>query len=258
MTEVFVFKHALSDSFRLRRLVVWAFVALILFAISKLFMAVMRGSPDPRDVYLQLSSTLVYRILPLASAIFTSMVISAEVEQKTIVYLLTRPVPRWKLVILRSAATMLVVFLLTTLCAVAVSLAAYGGDFLSNPYLFRDIKAFFVGSMAYGGLFLLMSLMFNRSMILALLFAFVWETSVPNMPGDNYYLSIFSHLQAIAETGGITGSKGFLGFVSGQLQPNLITPSTAWPVMILLIGTTLALSGWWFSNFEYLPREDAE
>ncbi len=95
-------------------------------------------------------------------------------------------------------------------------------------------------------------------MIVCLLFAFGWETSVPNMPGDIYKLSIFSYLQAIAEHPSNEATQGLLGFVTGQLNPNLITSGTAMQVMAVLVAVTLLASAWWFSHFEYVPREDAE
>ena len=62
------------------------------------------------------------------------------------------------------------------LCAVGLSAAVYGGLGLNNPYLLRDLTAVAVGALAYGTLFVLVSLIINRSMVVCLLFAFAWET----------------------------------------------------------------------------------
>ncbi len=209
-----------------------------------------------QEAYSRVSSIFVYHILALVSAIFTTAIISQEVEQRTIVYLLTRPVPRWKLLTLRYAASVIVVAFVGILCAVLSSIGAYHG-FGSNPLLAKDCAALVVGACAYGALFLLVSLMFNRAMIICLLFAFGWETAVPNMPGEMYYLSIYSYLQGIAQHPS-AGDNRLLALLIGGNADNTLTAGTSYFVMAALVVALIALGSWWFTTFEYLPREDAE
>lgn len=256
MSGSYVFKHALSDFVRLKRFGIWVFVAVALFGIAKVFLR-FGTTDDLREMYGLLSSTLVFRVLPLISAVYTTAVIAGEVEQKTIVYLLTRPIPRQQLILFRAAASILVVFALACLSAIAVSVAVFGAGGFSNDLLYRDIAAIAVGSFAYGGLFLALSLLFNRAMIVCLLFAFGWETSVPNMPGDLSMLSIFSYLQAIAQHPQTTVTD-LLGVLSGGLVPNLMSVSRGYQTMIVFSLITFGFAAFWFNRFEYTPREDAE
>jgi ABC-2 type transport system permease protein len=195
--------------------------------------------------------------LALASAIFTTAILSQEVEQRTIVYLLTRPVPRWRLLLTRYAASVIVVALVGAFAAVVTSFGAYGGNFLSNPLLGRDLLALGVGALAYGALFLFVSLLFNRALIICALFAFGWESSIPNLPGDLYRLSVFSYLQAIAEHP-TSGGSGVLALLSGTAGEGGITRTTAFLVLGAMVVGLLLASAWWFTHFEYVPREDAE
>jgi ABC-2 type transport system permease protein len=252
----FLFSYALGDFLRLKRVVVWVLIALFLYVLARVFLWVGPES-SPRDTYATLSGILVFRLLPLASAIFSTGVISQEVEQKTIVYLLTRPVKRSTLLFARSLASITVVAGIGILSAIAVSVAVFGAGALSSDLLYRDMVAIVVGSLAYGSLFVLVSLLINRAMIICLLFAFAWETSVPNMPGEMYKLSITSYLTAIAERPA-SSNDGLLSALSGALNPNTIAASTAWPVMLLLIAFCTVFGAWWFTKFEYVPREDAE
>lgn len=249
--EQAIFGQALSEYLRFRRIWPWIFLGLFCLTLAALWNRLLT-SATPLETYSSVSMILVFRIVALASAIFTTAIISQEVEQRTIVYLLTRPVERWKLLLIRYLASVIVVSLLGILAAGLTAIGAQSTTLLPN-----DAKAIILGAFAYGGLFLLVSLLFNRAMIICLLFAFGWETSVPNMPGDLYRMSIFSHLQAVAAHPADQGPR-FVNFASGGMATNAISEGSGWVVLVVLILVTVCLSAWWFSNFEYVPREDAE
>ncbi len=257
--EAYVFKNAFSEYMRLKRVIVWLLVAGGLFMAARLFLNV-NGGESQEESYSMLSSLLLFRMLPLASAIFSSGVLSQEIEQKTVVYLLTRPIPRPQFLLLRTLASALAVMIMAGASALGLSAAVYGGLGLSNPYLFHDLTAIAVGSLAYGTLFVLISLIVNRSMIVCLLFAFAWETSVPSMPGSVYLLSVSSYLTAIAQrpSPGNAGQNNPFGSLASALGTNTLTPDVGWMAMACLIAFCAIFGAWWFSRSEYLPREDAE
>ncbi len=253
---LFLYQTALRDFMRAKRVLVWA---LLSFGGMGIAFAWKRVSPsaDAQDVYGQVSFIIVFKLLALASAIFSTAIIGQEVEQKTIVYMLTRPIARWQLLISRYLASATVVAFIGVLCAAMVAIACFGPSGLSQGIFLRDCYALVLGALAYGGLFLLISLWFNRAMIICLLFAFGWETSLPNLPGDASMLSIFSYLSAVAAHPSGKDS-GLLALLSGQLGSGTLTATAAVPALIFLIVATVGLSCWWFSHFEYVSREDAE
>jgi ABC-2 type transport system permease protein len=253
--ETAIFGQAIRDHFRFRRILPWVILAVACLLMSNYWHVLQEGA-GAEDAYANVTSIFVYHILALASAILTTSIISQEVEQKTIVYLLTRPVPRWKLISIRYLASSLVTAGVGILCAIFASFGAFH-DLGSNPLLVRDCIALAIGGFAYGALFLLVSLMFNRAMIICLLFAFGWEMAVPNMPGQMYYLSIFSYLQAIAQHPS-TGANKLVALLTGSAGDNTLTSNTAYTVMALFVVVLVVGCAWWFTNFEYLPREDAE
>ena len=252
----YLFTSALREFLRFRRVFVWLIVGAGLFGMAMLFRKVNPEKPLD-EMYAMLSAILVFRVLPLASAIFSTAVVSQEVEQKTIVYLLTRPVPRAQLIAMRGLASVVVVALVAFVSAVVVSASVYGAGAFANPLLWRDLKAIVIGAAAYGSLFIFISLLVNRAMIVCLLFAFAWETSVPNMPGSMYYLSITSYLTAIAERPA-AASGDIMQLLAGSLNENTMTVAVAIPAMLLLIGVCSFAAMAWFTKFEYVPREDAE
>jgi ABC-2 type transport system permease protein len=252
--ETYIFTSTLREFLRPRRILPWLVVAVVVWWIAFVFHG-MSPSSSRQDDYVLLSSTFVFHLLALCAAIFSTAIVAQEVEQRTIVYLLTRPVERWKLLVFRSLAAMLVVFGISLVTVIGVSYASVGKG---NPLLLRDIEALAAGSAAYISLFVFVSLLMNRSMILCLLFAFIWETAVPNMPGDLYRLTITSYLSSIAQKPTPQTPGGFLSALGGLLGINTIAPVTAWISMGLLTAICLAAGAYWFGHFEYMAREDAE
>lgn len=255
--ELFLYKFTLRDFLRARRLVVWLLVVCAIYAIAIAWRHLAREM-SLETAYGQMSSVLVFHVVALVAAIFSTAVIGQEVEQKTIVYLLTRPMPRWKIVTVRTLAAITVVFAISALTALAVSLGVFGPSGLSNRLLWTDLKVLLVGAAAYCSLFVFVSLIVNRAMIICLLFAFGWETAVPNMPGDLSFLSIYSYLNAMGNHPTTSEVRGPMSVLSGALATGGPSESAGYPVLILLTVTALACGAVWFSHFEYLPREDAE
>lgn len=254
MIGSFLYGNTLRDFLRVRRVLPWLVVVVALYALGRVFVRI-TPHQSLQDAYVMLSSIIVYRLLALAAAIFATAVISQEVEQKTIVYLLTRPVPRPVLLLSRLLAAVTVVALIACLSAVATSYSIFGrwSDLLS-----RDLVALIAGAFAYTALFTFVSLMLNRAMIFCLIFAFGWEAAVPNMPGDTYLLSVNSYVTAIGQHPSPGGPENILEKLGGLTSINTISVGTAWTILILLVAFCLIAGAWWFRHFEYLPREDAE
>src|SRR5687768_6285757 len=106
MTETFIYRTAVREFLRVRRLWIWLLLAL---AGGGIAVVSRQESGSLGEAYAQVSEVMVFRVLALASAIFTTAIISKEVEQKTIAYLVTRPIERWRLLLARYLASVSVV-----------------------------------------------------------------------------------------------------------------------------------------------------
>jgi len=254
--ESAIFTHALRENLRIKRVLPWLVLGATLVFGFALKWSVFQNDADKGQQYASVSSIFVFHLLALISAILTSTIVNQEIENKTIVYLLTRPVPRWKLLVFRYLACSLVVALLSIVNTLFATAGVYGG-LSGNPMLLKDIAALTIGAFAYGAFFMLIGLMVNRSMIVCLLFTFGWESAVPNMPGQMSYLSINSYLQAIAEHPSQGSNKG-MGLLTSTLGDNTLSASTGYIAMFIFVATLVVISSLWFTHFEYLPREDAE
>lgn len=254
------YQFLLKESLRFRKLVAWLILSICGFALAASWQYLSFGSQSPisaTDRYVNVVNLLVFRLLPLASAIYTTMVLSQEIEQKTIVYLLTRPIERWKLLLGRWAATVTAVIIISIIGMVLTTLGAGGFGKVHVSY-WRDLLAIALGAMAYGSLFLFVTLLFNRALIICVLFAFGWESSVPNLPTGLQKLSILAHMQAIADHPDTEGGKKFLEAIAGVLGQNTMGAASSAFTLIVFSVVMVGLSAYWFTTNEYIPREDAE
>ena len=251
------YSATLRDFLRPGRIVLVIAAAVVIALIGRVWMNFAVGSP-PEIVYGQVFKTLVLRIVALASAIFGMQVISAEIEQKTIVYQLARALDRSKLLLSRSLAAMTATILGTSVCWLACGFSTMGGAALQTQAFWWDWLILVLGSCAYTSLFVFVSLLLNKAMVYCLLFAFGWETVVPNMPGDLFRLSIYPYLQALSKSPEPVAKKTMLDVLQGQVTSMSVTPLVAWIVLpSIAIGLTL-LGMWWIRSFEFAPREDSD
>jgi ABC-2 type transport system permease protein len=254
------YQYMLREALRFRKLIAWLLLAIASLALAASWHFLSQGSEDPitaTDRYVNVVNLLVFRLLPLASAIYTTMVVSQEIEQKTIVYLLTRPIERWKLLVGRWGATVTAVIIISLIGMVATILGS-GGPGKVHVNFLLDILALVLGAAAYGSLFLFVTLLFNRALIICVLFAFGWESSVPNLPTGLQKLSILAHMQAIAKHPEAEGGKKFLEAISGVLGENNMSAATSAFALIVFSVVMVGLSAYWFTTHEYIPREDSE
>jgi len=73
-----------------------------------------------------------------------------------------------------------------------------------------------------------------------------------------YELSIFSHLQAIAQHPTQATGSGLLTFLASMTGTNTLPESVSAAVLVLIPVVGVAAAAWWFTHFEFVPREDAE
>jgi ABC-2 type transport system permease protein len=250
----YVYLSTLRDFMRARRLVVWVLAAIVIAGFAFFTRELVATSATDAQRYTVFSSTFLYRYLALLAAIFSTAVIGAEVEQKTIIYLLTRPVPRPVLLIARTLAAATVTFALTAVAIICTSFAIFGS--LAGPAL-RDLIVVALGAIAYCGLFTLVSLLINKSLTVCLLFAFAWELMATNMPGYLSRLTVYGYLNGFAQHAQMSGAGNGLAVIAGgSTAENLPGASTSMVVLLLIGIVGLALGTIWFSSFEYVPRED--
>jgi ABC-type transport system involved in multi-copper enzyme maturation permease subunit len=126
MIERFLLRSALRDLVSLRRVAVAACLVLGPSCIALLIRLGTRSDFDGVATYGALASLLVFGfVLPILAVVFGTGAITQEMEQKTIVYLLTRPVPRWRILIAKYLAVWISISATSVLAVLVLAAVTY-------------------------------------------------------------------------------------------------------------------------------------
>lgn len=263
MSDLSLFQSSLRDAFRARRIVILLVVALLPPLLGLLWRVLSpAGKFDPADVYDSLVPSLIFSFsLTILSVIYSTNIVSQELEQRTIVYLLTRPIPRWRILIAKFAASLVIVVGTTATSTVLLALVLFGTRF-GAAGVGPDLLAIVLGSFAYGSLFLLLATVLARPLIYGLMFVFGWETWVPTLPGSFAKISVMTYLRALAARevipDAVPDTSGNILLSFGSAPKVVVTSSEAWTVLALVTVLALSAALLVFSTREYAPRDDAE
>lgn len=140
-------------------------------------------------------------IVPVLGAFYGTSLISDEVEDRTITYLFTRPVPRGAVILGKYLAylvcTGLVVLPSVTavyLLIIPVSGGSIGGTFLQ---LLTDLGLLALGLAVYGAVFALIGALVPRPLVAGLILIFGWEQVALVVPGYLRRFTIAHYLQGL-------------------------------------------------------------
>ena len=139
-------------------------------------------------------------IVPVLGVFYGTALIADEVDDKTITYLFTRPVPRSAILIGKYFSYLACVILLVLPSVIVVYfLIVPIGGFIgqSFPQLAADLGMLVAGLASYGALFAFVGARLKRPLIVGLVFAFGWESTVLLIPGYLKRLSVAYYLQAL-------------------------------------------------------------
>jgi ABC-2 type transport system permease protein len=196
---------------RTRRTALFALVGVVPPALGLLF-AVFRRIPSLHvnitgwDFFsFMMVGFFLHFFLILVALFYGTYLIHAEVEDRTLTYLICRPVTRPALVLGKFCTYLATAWLLILPSMVLTFLILEISDGLTGlarhlPYLLWDASVLVLGTMAYGALFTLLGAAVRRPVMAGLFFAFVWEWLVTYIPGRfgkftvlHYLLSLFPH-----------------------------------------------------------------
>lgn len=200
-----VFLLTLSQLLRQRRALLLALLAAIPVAITLLF----RFASEQADTQLPefvagaMNNFVVAIVLPLTALILGTAALGQEFEDGTAFYLFSKPVPRWQLL----AGKLLAAWLATT-AFVAVAVLGTGspliGEAGEDGLVLAFLAATVAGALAYSALFIALSIRFNHSLVIGLIYVFLWEGLVSNFIEGVRFLSLRAYTLGIADA--LTGA----------------------------------------------------
>jgi len=140
-------------------------------------------------------------IVPVLGVFYGTALIADEVDDKTITYLFTRPIPRGAVLLGKFLAYLgcTVLLILPTVMVVFFLIVPLGGGSIGQafPSLLIDLGMIALGLAAYGAVFALVGARLKRPLVIGLVFAFGWEPTVMLVPGYLKQLTVAYYLQAL-------------------------------------------------------------
>jgi len=201
-------------------------------------------------------------IVPILALILGSAAVAEEVEDRTLSFPFSRPIPRPALLWgrwLASTCVLSVLLAASTLATLAVLRAGFAeldpqataatenvrlGAGIAGPLL----GAVLIGGLVYSAVFAALGTLFRHTMIIGLGYVFAVEGFVANLPGKTQSLTIQFYLRSIVAA---YGSPDWL-----ELEVFTTTTFDSGPEALLTLGTVLlvALFGgsWLLSRRQYV------
>jgi ABC-type transport system involved in multi-copper enzyme maturation permease subunit len=195
-------------------------------------------------------------IVPVLGVFYGTSLIADEVDDKTITYLFTRPIPRSAVLLGKYFAYLVctVLLVLPSVMLVFFLVVPMGNSAIAEafPSLLADLGMLAAGLAAYGAVFALVGTTLKRPLVLGLVFAFGWEPAVLLFPGYLKRLTVAYYLQALVKHEMPQDSA-----VSMLMQVFHEVPSVMTSLLCLaaIVGLTLWLAGRAVEQREYVLEQ---
>jgi ABC-2 type transport system permease protein len=212
------------------------FLLVLLAALPVLIALLIRvagGRPDADRVL----DTLVVRfVMPLVALIVGTTVIGSEIDDGTAVYLMVKPIARWRIVLSKAlvAAGLTAVLIIPPVIVTAI--------LLSRTDLATTVEAFtiacFFGGTAYAIAFLALSTFTSRAFLIGLAYVLIWEGVLASLLEGTKFLSIRQATLGIAAALGVD--------TPGEPLPQTVSAA----VLAVVIAGGFMLASWRLARFE--------
>lgn len=173
---------------------------------------------------------IVTTLLPLAAVVYGTAVLGSEIEDGTAVYLLAKPVSRARII----AAKLVASWLATTVTVLGSGLVAGAIALAGEPQdgiLLGFGVALVLGALVYSALFVMLSVVTSRSLIIGLVYVFLWEGLVNGLFAGTRLLSIRHYTLGVADLFVDAPAHVFdakLGAVTALALMAIVGLGTAW------------------------------
>ncbi len=216
-----------------RRTILVAFLAVVPVLIAGLIRIGGTTADGPALTAGLLDALLVATVLPLVALVFGTSVLGSELDDGTAVYLLVKPIERWRIVVSKAAVAAGVTMVLivpATLLAGLVAGAGRGGESIAIGFALAVIP----GSLLYAVGFVALSVVTSRALIAGLLYVFIWEGLLAGLFTGTALLSVRQYVLALA---------GWIAGDDGEAITSLVGVQTAvlLAIVVLAVSFTIAI-----------------
>jgi ABC-2 type transport system permease protein len=163
-------------------------------------------------------------VLPVIALVVGTGVLGSEIDDGTLVHILAKPLPRREIVFSKLAIAVVV-----TTATVGLPLFAVGLVAGSLRLSYGLLAGAAVGAAAYCALFVLLSLVTRRPVLLGLIYVLIWEGVLTNVLVGTRVLSVQHYVLAVADRVA----------ASDLLTTTVSVPVAAGMAFVVVVGATL-------------------
>ncbi|MGE3959199.1 MAG: ABC transporter permease [Vicinamibacterales bacterium] len=195
-------------------------------------------------------------IVPILGVFYGTALIADEVEDRTITYLFTRPIPRGAVLVGKFVAYLActVLLILPSVVVVFFLMVPMGGGSVAAmfPSLVADLGMLAAGLATYGAVFAWVGARVRRPLVAGLVFVLGWEPAVLLFPGYLKRMTVAYYLQALVPHGMPDDSA-----ISVLLQAFAEVPGVASSLLALalLMGAALWAAARTVESREYVLEQ---
>ncbi len=205
-------------------------------------------------------------IVPILALILGSSVVAEEIDDRTLTFPFTRPIPRPALLWgrwLASATVLSVLLAASTLVTLAILRAGFA-DYVPTPEELENLGredtrlgggvtlpllfTVLLGGLAYSALFAAIGTWMRHPMILGLGYTFAIEGFVANLPGNSQTLTIQHYLRSLVAAYGSPQWRQLAAFQNAVFESG--------PEALVTLGAVIALSlfggSWMLARRQYV------
>ena len=184
-----LFMLALRQAVTRRKIALLIILALLPLGFASILVSV--GADDGALIGPVLGGLVISVTLPITVMVLATGAFGNEVEDRTLSLLITKPVPRWTIVLAKFVATIVVAAPL--MAAIAAAITTMDANGTGNAPA-AGAAGVVVGVVAYASVFTWLGLITTRALGFGLVYVLLWEALITSFLEGARYLSIRSYI----------------------------------------------------------------
>ena len=221
-----------------RRAVLIALLSLLPVGIALLYRLAGEGGEETEFAAGMIGGLVVTLLLPIGALVFGTSALGSEIEDGTIVYLLAQPVARWRIVVVKAAAASLATIALTVPAVLFTAVIILDGLDSDSLWCASTVAAI-AGSVVYSTLFVGLSTITGRALVIGLGYVFLWEALITNLFEGTRWISVRQYVFAIADA--LSTAEPVVSTLSG---------AQALGASAVVVAASLAVGSYFLRRFE--------
>jgi ABC-2 type transport system permease protein len=192
------------------------------------------GRPDADRV---LDTLVVRTVMPLVALILGTAAIGSEIDDGTAVYLMIKPIPRWRIALAKGFVAAGLTAVLVVPAVVLTGLLLGDQTDPMTPIVGFSI-ACLVGGSAYAVAFMALSVFTSRALLLGLAYTLIWEGVLSGLLEGTKFLSIRQATLGVAAALGV------------DVPGDPLVPAVSVAVLVVVLVGGFLLASWKLARFE--------